>query len=257
MGAPRSILATLALALAAAGCEAVRPRPLRVGVSPDAPPLAFEEGGEVKGLEAEMARTYGEEAKVPVEFVRREFPRLINALIAGEVDVVMSGMSVTPGRARTVAFTDPYLQSGQRVLVRAADAAAAVNAEEFVTTRAAVGYERGTTGEAFVKTRFLNATTVPFPDGPSGIAALHAGRIDAFVHDAPVLWAAVRGEGGEEFAVLKGRLTQEDLAWAVRPWDGELRGKLNAALARWREDGRLREMVARWLGERAAARVPE
>src|SRR5512139_2858116 len=133
--------AVLLLGLAAAGCQSVLGKPLRVGISPDAPPLAFEEGGEMKGLEAEMARTYGEEARVPVEFVRREFPRLINALIAGEVDVIMSGMSVTPGRARTVSFTDPYLQSGQRVLVRAADAAVATTAEDFVSTRLAVGYE--------------------------------------------------------------------------------------------------------------------
>lgn len=249
--------AVLLLGLAAAGCQSVLAKPLRVGISPDAPPLAFEEGGEVKGLEAEMARTYGEEARVPVEFVRREFPRLISALIAGEVDVIMSGMSVTPGRARTVSFTDPYLQSGQRVLVRAADAAVATTAEDFVSTRLAVGYERGTTGEAFVKTRFYNATTHPFPDGAAGIAALRTGRIDAFVHDSPTVWAVVRGEGGEDLAVLRGRLTQEDLAWAVRPWDRELRDRLNAALAKWREDGRLQEMVRRWLGERAAARVAE
>jgi len=252
-----SLLPVLALGLAAAGCQAVRARPLRVGISPDAPPLAFEEGGEMKGLEAEMARTYGEDARIPVEFVRREFPRLINALIAGEVDVVMSGMSVTQGRARTVSFTDPYLQSGQRVMVRAADAAGAGTAEEFTSTRLTVGYERGTTGEAFVKTRFYNATAVPFPDGAAGIAALRTSKIDAFVHDSPTLWAVVQGEGGEDVALLKGRLTQEDLAWAVRPWDGELRGRLNAALAKWREDGRLDAMVRRWLGERAAARVAE
>jgi ABC-type amino acid transport substrate-binding protein len=251
------LLLALVLGLSAAGCQAVRAKPLRVGISPDAPPLAFEEGGEMKGLEAEMARTYGEDARVPVEFVRREFPRLINALIAGEVDVVMSGMSVTPGRARTVSFTEPYLQSGQRVLVRAADAAVAASAEEFVSTRLAVGYERGTTGEAFVKTRFYNATTIPFPDGAAGIAALRTSKIDAFVHDSPTVWAVIHGEGGADLAVLRGRLTQEDLAWAVRPWDGELRGKLNAALAKWREDGRLEEMVRRWLGERAAARVAE
>ena len=253
----RRILPALVFALAAAGCAQVRPKPLRIGISPDAPPLAFEDGGEVKGLEAEMARTYGEDERVPVEFVRREFPRLVNALIAGEVDVVMSGMSVTPGRARTVSFTEPYLQAGQRVLVRAADAAASGTAEEFIDTRRTVGFERGTTGEAFVKTRFLNADAVPFPDAATGVAALRAGKVEAFVHDSPTLWAVVHGPAGEELAVLRGRLTQEDLAWAVRPWDGELRGKLNAALARWREDGRLQEMVRRWLGERAAARVAE
>jgi ABC-type amino acid transport substrate-binding protein len=239
----------LVLALLAAGCQAVKPRPLRVGISPDAPPLAFEEGGEISGLEADMARAYGEDAKIPVEFVRREFPRLVNALIAGEVDVVMSGLSVTPGRARNVAFTDPYLPSGQRVLVRAADAAAAGTAEEFVATRLSVGYERSTTGEAFVKTRFFNATAVPFPDGATGIAALRTGKVDAFVHDSPTVWAAVHGKDGEDLAILKGRLTQEDLAWAVRPWDGELRASLNAALRKWREDGRLEAMVRRWIPE--------
>ena len=77
---------------------------LRVGVSPDYPPVIFERDGEIVGIEADFAHRLGRDLHRPIEFVEIPFPDLLDALEAGEIDVVMSGLSNTPDRASRVQF---------------------------------------------------------------------------------------------------------------------------------------------------------
>ena len=77
---------------------------LRVGVSPDYPPVIFERDGEIVGIEADFAHRLGSDLHRPIEFVEIPFPDLLDALEAGEIDVVMSGLSSTPDRASRVLY---------------------------------------------------------------------------------------------------------------------------------------------------------
>ncbi len=90
---------------------------LRVGVSPDYPPLAYLNGGEVVGIEADNARAVGEIIGKSMKMVRMPFKELIPALEAGKIDVIMSGMSVTEERAARVLFSDPYMAMGQMAIM--------------------------------------------------------------------------------------------------------------------------------------------
>ncbi len=183
-----------------------------------------------------------------------EFPRLIPALVRGDIDVVMSGMSATAERARTVSFTRPWLRAGQRALLRAVDAPGLGTLPRLLAARSAVGFEAGTTGEMFCRARLRNARLLPFPTAEAGIAALRAGDVDWFVHDAPTAWAAASGPLAAELAVLPEPLTEEHFAWAVRPWEDELRERLDAVLLEWEEDGTLRRILEARLGPGAGDR---
>ncbi len=75
---------------------------------------------------------------------------------------------------------------------------------------------------------------------------LRTRRIDAFVHDAPVvIWFASRDEAN--VAPIRRLLGDEPLAWAMRRGDEALRERVNAVLARWRSDGTRDRILARWL----------
>ena len=125
---PRMLLfLILVLALSAPGCrsnDAPRGRALRVGVTPGFAPAVFEQDGEIVGIEADLARALGERLGRRVVFERFAEGELLGALEAGEVDVVMSGLSITPERARRVLFATPYMESGQLALIRAHEIAA-------------------------------------------------------------------------------------------------------------------------------------
>lgn len=220
---------------------------LRVGVSPDYPPVIFERDGTILGIEADLARRAGHALKRPIEFVRIPFPDLLDALEAGEVDVVMSGLSITPERAERVQFTTPYMEVGQLAMIRKRDVARFGRPNTIRRAGARVGYERATSGERFVAEALPFAESFAFDSVEAGLRSLRADRIDYFVHDAPTVWQIAGGLDHRDLLGLYRPLTQEELAWAVRREDRQLRAVLDATLAHWQREGLIEPIVQRWI----------
>jgi ABC-type amino acid transport substrate-binding protein len=223
---------------------------IRIGVSPDYPPIAFKEGAELRGVEIDFARQLEADFDVDVTFVEGKFSSdLIESLKKHRIDVIMSGMSITVDRRSDVDFTDPYQRVGQMALIRKADQARFAERGAMNAAGVRIGVAAETTGEMFARRRLEKATLQPFESLEQGIAALRAGQIDAFIHDAPTIWRTV-GRPKNEDPDLTGiyrPLTEEHLAWAVRETDAELKGFLNAALAHWRKTGTIESILDRWV----------
>ncbi|MDJ0849943.1 MAG: cation:dicarboxylase symporter family transporter [Myxococcota bacterium] len=92
---------------------------LRVGYAPDRLPFAFRNAaGELVGFDAEMAHALARDLGVRVEFVRTsadDFPALLDA---GTIDVVMTGLLITPERLEKMRFSSPILQETLAFIVR-------------------------------------------------------------------------------------------------------------------------------------------
>src|SRR5215831_6165331 len=82
---------------------------LRVGLAPQYPPIAFTQDGRVTGLEVDCAHGVAGELGRQVTFIELDWDALIPALEAGQIDIIMSGMSITDARAQRVWFVSPYL----------------------------------------------------------------------------------------------------------------------------------------------------
>jgi polar amino acid transport system substrate-binding protein len=228
--------------------------PRRVGVSPTYPPVIFENVGKIVGIEADLARFVGDALGRRIVFERYPFPELIEALERGEIDVVMSGLSITPERAERVRFTKPYMQVGQLALIRSSDVARFGRTHLIRRSGARVGYERGTSGERFVATRLTRSRSFAFDSVDAGIRSLRAGRIDYFVHDAPTVWRLAADPTSRDLQGLYRPLTEEHLAWAVRPGDTKLLTLLNTTLAHWKREGLIEPIVNRWIPVRVTLR---
>ena len=85
---------------------------LRVGYLDDALPFIYvNEKGKIVGLEADLAHLLATELDVGLEFVNLQRNDIGRQLTVGLIDVVMSGLLVTPERALELHFTPPYLNS--------------------------------------------------------------------------------------------------------------------------------------------------
>ncbi len=228
--------------------------PLRVGVSTDYPPVIFEQDGEIVGIEAELARYAADRLGRRLAFVQLPFEELIDALDREDVDVVMSGLSITEGRSRRVRFTEPYMKVGQLAIIRARDVARFGRIRSIRRLDARVGYERGTTGETFVADNLTRATSFAFESADEGIRSLRAGRIDYFVHDAPTVWRLAGDPAHRDLIGLYRPLTEEYLAWAVRRGNRELLEELNEVIDAAKRDGVLEPILARWIPVRVRNR---
>jgi ABC-type amino acid transport substrate-binding protein len=227
---------------------------LRVGVSPNYPPVVFERDGEITGIEADLAKLVGDTLGRRIIFERYPFTELIDALERGEIDVVMSGMSITPERAERVKFTESYMQVGQLALIRTSDIARFGRTQLIRRSGARVGYQQGTTGEQFVATQLTRAKSFAFEDIDSGIRSLRASRIDYFVHDAPTIWRLAGDVKARDLQGLYHPLTDEHFAWAVRRENTSLLALLDATLAHWKREGVIEPIVDRWIPVRVTIR---
>ena len=90
---------------------------LRVGLTGDQPPLNMRsKSGSIIGLEVDMAEALAESMRLEVRLVPMPFADLLPALERGDVDLVISGVTITPARNARVAFAGPYFISGKSVL---------------------------------------------------------------------------------------------------------------------------------------------
>ena len=226
------------------------PPPLRVGIAPNYPPLAFKENGQLQGIEVDFATRLGTALGRQVVLVEVPWDQLTKALLEDKtIDVVMSGTSITEKRKEKVDFADPYLQVGQMVLIRDADYPQLRNARALDKPSVRVGFTGNTTSEHYAREHLKHAKLEAFPDTDAGVAALRDNRIDAFVSDAPAVWRVAGGLTSKETQLrgLYTPLTHEQLAWAVRKGDDQLRAQLNAVLKQWKKDGTLNDVLDDWI----------
>jgi len=240
------------------GCAAfqsarVEPDPgiLRVGITPDAPPLIYKQNETFSGLEADMAAKLAAYLNKTPVFVELPWTEQISALLDNQTDIIMSGMSITPARQTQIAFSKPYFKSGQMILYRQLQNANYINTVEAVLAQSItwrMGVVKGTTGEFLVRNKnigFKSITT--YEDQEKALSALMAGRIDVFIYDAPnalMLAARHRGDGITPLPVM---LNEEYLAWGLRKSDPDLIAAVNAFIDRITQDGTLKTTVKQWI----------
>lgn len=220
---------------------------LRIGISPNYPPIAFVEGSKIRGMEADFASEIGKELGKKIRIIEMNWEELIPALQADKIDVIMSGMSITPEREQLVNFTLPYLEVGQMILIRRADATRFYNLAVLDRLGVVIGFETSTTGAEFIAENVRRADVRGFSKVETAIEALRVGNIDAFIHDAPTIWHYGFDPSEAEFLGLYTPLTREFLAWAVRKDDTSLKGQLDAALVSMKRDGRLDRIRNHWI----------
>jgi ABC-type amino acid transport substrate-binding protein len=102
---------------AAADVPQLQDGKLHVGMEMAFAPMEFKD--ELKnpaGADVELARALGKTLGVEVELIDMEFDALLAAVESGQVDVVISAMTVTPDRSAQIDFV-PYLEMGSGMLV--------------------------------------------------------------------------------------------------------------------------------------------
>lgn len=230
---------------------------LWVGVTPDAPPLIFKQGGRMVGLVAELATALAKELNKSVRFLELEWNDLIPALLENRIDIIMSGMTITAMRQVRIAFTSPYLKTGQTVLAHGEDLAQYSSAASIKKTNRRVGFVKGTTGDFIVQQELpLASQKSPYPSAEKGVQALVEGRIDFFIYDAPVAWLITSEREADGVVPLPVLLTEEYLAWGVRKNDTQLLQHANRLLETWESDGRLQKVIKHWIPYAPDERIP-
>ncbi len=228
---------------------------IRVGTAADYPPITFLKEGKVSGIEADLAAQLSANTGKDFSFTVMPWPELLPALERGEIDMVMSGMSVTTERAKQVDFSQSYMNVGQMAIIRVVDAGRLNSPTQLLQPSVRIGYVSDTTGAAFVQKAAGLTKTMAFSSIQPALKALMAGEIDAVVHDSVTSWNVDKDPQYASLMSLRRPLTDEHLAWAVSKQQQPLLQLLNEQLDKMKQDGNLNNVINTWIPIRVSVSV--
>ncbi len=208
-----------------------------IGIDGEYPPYSFiDTEGNAQGFDVESAKWIAQNQGFDVEFQPLAWDGIIPALLAGKIDMVYSGMTITEERLGKVNFSQPYLQVDQGL---AFNNDSELTADDFKSGKTVVGAQRGTTGaiwteENLIETGLMPADNLKYYDNfPSVVTDLQNKRIDVAIYDVPSLRDSIAGKPIE----IRDQIdTGEVYGIAIRKEDTELLSKMNQGLENLRND---------------------
>lgn len=219
-------------------------RTLRVGMDFGVPPFSIPANGDVQGFDADLARDLGARLGLDVAIVNTPSDALYDALLTGKVDVLIAALPVTPEFRRDVAYAPPYVEMGERAVVRIGSGI--IRPADLAGKR--VGAELGSDGD--LAARYLARDTPiqlssAYDSGDDALADLRGGTLDAVILDGIAARRAVAED--HSLAMLDQPVLANGYVIATKQDAPTLTARLWNALADARAAGLLDRLEARWL----------
>jgi polar amino acid transport system substrate-binding protein len=239
----RKILCLTVLAVFAIAAELSAQGPLVNGIDANYPPFAYiAENGQAQGFDIDMINWIAEKKGLQVVHQAFDWSSIVTNLKDKKLDLIASGLSVTPERAEQVAFSDPYWRIKQVVVVRADST---LTLEDVILGGRNIGIQSGTSDfAAMERTNGQDGrkyTLTTFESAELAIQDVINGRVDAAVMND-----TKAAEFLEKFpvkAVGLAGIPDEDYAVAVNKDSADLLKTINEGIAEIQKDPVWAELI--------------
>jgi polar amino acid transport system substrate-binding protein len=213
---------------------------LTVGTDTPFPPFEIGQPPNISGYDIDVMSAVAEELGLTPEYTDTSFDTIFRDVAAGQYDIAAAASTITPGRQKTVDFSDPYYEAQQALLVPEGSDIASVDD----LSGAIVGAQDGTTGEVYANDETDASEVRGFPEGPDAVSALITGQVDAVIIDQPVAVDALEKQGGVEIA--EEIPTNELYGFAMSKENPELVEAVNGALQTLKDDGTIADLYEQY-----------
>ena len=202
---------------------------LKVGINTESKPFGFvDEEWNYMGYDVDLARYIAQyllNSPEKLEIVPVTPSNRLLKASTGEVDIVISTVTITPQREQVVSFSIPYDVAGQAVLVKSNSSITALSDLGGQN----VGVIFGTTAEKNMRNLVPNANLLGFRSYNEAYRALKAGRINAITSDDTILNRYAHDDSSVK--LLSKRYSREPYGIAFKKGDSTVRLKENIDFA--------------------------
>jgi polar amino acid transport system substrate-binding protein len=210
------------------------------------------DGSTVLGFDKELADAIGKQLGVTFEFQNASFDGLITSLKAGRIDIVMSGMSDTPARQKSVDFVDYYM-AGAMLLVKKGNPEKLTGLADLCGRTVAV--QRGTTQEGYAQKQSDTCVQdgkqkidiLSFDRETEALLQVKQGRAASGLEDYPVAsYNARTSGGGGDFEVVGEQIQAGPLGVAVSKENTALREVIRKGVDAVIGGGEYKKLIDKW-----------
>lgn len=189
---------------------------LRVGMTGEQPPFTMKAAnGDWIGYEVDLANALASSMNVELKIVELPFAELLPNLEGGKIDMVMSGMTITPERNMRAYFAGPYTFSGKSILTMSATLSKISKADEANMPKYKIACMDGSTSMDFVKQYMPRAEIIAVENYELGVQMVLGHNADALVADYPVCVINAMEYGSYGLVTLDQPLTVEPIGMAL------------------------------------------
>ncbi len=219
---------------------------LRVAMDPSLEPFEFvDQQGRTVGFDVDLAKQIGARMGVEVQFVTTSYDGLYDALTAGRADIILSALYPDPSLTHAFAFSPPYFQAGEMLIVREDSP---INGVVDLTGREVMvvyGTTAHTLAQQWVLTLDPPPILLPGDAGETILSVLASGYADAVVVDNVTAQKALKDIEG--LRILGSPVYDNPYVIAARIEDQALIEAIADILYEMRNDGTLDGLHERWL----------
>ncbi|KAA0913850.1 transporter substrate-binding domain-containing protein [Psychrobacter sp. ANT_WB68] len=230
---------------------------LRIGTEGAYAPFNYTNAdGTLGGFDVEIANAICADMQMTCEIIAQDWDGIIPGLKAGKYDAIVAAMSVTPERAKQVAFTDPYFSNALVFLAKKDSSFDPANSSDI--NAHSIAAQRSTISSQWLENAYPKANMKLYDTLSNAFLDLGAGRVDAMISDKLPALEWLGSPSGSEY-VLKGDEIDinDNFAIAVRPNDAALQAKINKSLATLKSNGTYDKINQKYFAVPASATPTE
>ena len=252
MGIGVSLLVIFAVLMA--GCISTDDNVYVVGIDGEYPPYSYiDENGKAVGFDVESIQWIAEQKGFEVEIAPTAWDGIIPALLAGKIDMVYSGMSVTPDREAKVTFSNPYWKVNQGLVGKAGTTATVA---DFEAGKLVIGVQRSCSADQWMQGEFgqekydqmvKDGKIKLYDSFPQSMVALEQGLVECVIFDDVNIETYIKGN--DAFQMIGIIETGEVYAVAMRNEDTDLHALINEGLAELMASEKWEELKLKYIVE--------
>jgi polar amino acid transport system substrate-binding protein len=224
---------------------------LVVGMEMSYPPFEMlDSNGQPAGVSVDLARAMGQYLNRPVRFENIPFDGLIPSLKTGKIDVIISSLTVTEDRKKSIDFSDPYLTMGLAILVKKNSDIRSI--DDVDKPGRSVAVKKGTTGDIYAIQHFKNVKLLVLNEESACAIEVAQGKADCFIYDQLSVFQNWKKYQDTTRAILQ-PFQQEQWAMGIRKGNNDLRQQINVFLKHFKETGGFEQIGAKYFSENKKA----
>jgi len=221
---------------------------LLFGTAATSEPMSFVDSNHrIVGFDIEFAERIAARTNKKLEIVNMEFGAMLPALLAGKVDMIGAGLSITEERAKSVLFSESYYESGLAALVRSSrdqSKPSEIKSNTAAENWTKIGVLMGSIHEGYAANTYPDAEIRSYNTLPDMLMALSSGKVEtAFIDQSSAREILAANPG---FEVLKKNIFLVDIGAGFNQSSDSLRHDFNLFLQEIKADGTYEAMVNRW-----------
>ncbi len=240
-------LSSLSFAASEVLDRVVRNGVLNVAMSADQPPFnAVSRDKTIIGFDVDLAKAMAGTMKVELNIVQMPFGDLLDALEAGKVDMVISGMAITPERSQEATFVGPYMLSGKSLLTTKDVISTVKTGADFNNASKTLVALENSTSKSFVQRNLPEAKLKTIANYDAGIKMLLAGEVDGMIADIPILKLSILRNPNAGLGLIEPPLSIEPVGIAISKDDPQFENLVRNYLSTFEKTGLTSRLRQQW-----------